>query len=219
MITVEDLKKNAEVIALIEGSQKQLYKLGYTEHGTRHTALVSSRAGKILSSLDYDKRRVELAQIAGYLHDIGNSVNRVDHSQSGAILAYNLLKNMGMNITECVEVMTAIGNHDEEYGNAVSDISAALILADKSDVSRTRVRKSNINKFDIHDRVNYAVEESFLTVDKDNKKITLDLNVDTEICSVLDYFEIFMERTIMSKRAASFLEVWFELNINGIKLL
>ena len=162
---------------------------------------------------------VELAKIAGYMHDIGNSVNRIDHAQSGAILAYDILKNMKLDLNDCAEIMTAIGNHDEQTGTAVSVISAALILADKSDVHRSRVRKININTFDIHDKVNYAVEQSSLTIDSENRKVILELEIDTSICPVLDYFEIFMDRTMMSKYAAKYLNIWFELVINGIKLL
>lgn len=164
---------------------------------------------------------MELARIAGLMHDIGNSVNRIDHAQSGAIIAYDILKNMGMPLDECIEIMMAIGNHDEGTGSPVSVISSALILADKSDVHRSRVRKTNINTFDIHDKVNYAVEKAELIVntEEDKKKVILNLEIDTNIRPVIDYFEIFMDRTMMSKRAANFLDIWFELNINGTKLL
>ncbi len=167
----------------------------------------------------YPRRRVELARIAGYLHDIGNCVNRVDHAHTGAILSYNILKDMGMDIEERTEIMMAIGNHDEKTGTAVSDISAALILADKSDVHRDRVVNTNMSNFDIHDRVNYAVTKASLEVSNEHKKVILDLDIDTEICPVLDYFEIFMDRTMMSKYAAKYLNIWFELIINDTKLL
>ncbi len=193
--------------------------LGYTEHSTRHINIVSKRAGDILEALDYTKDRVELARIAGYLHDIGNCVNRTDHAHSGAILAYNILKDMGMDIRQRTDIMTAIGNHDENTGTAVSDISAALILADKSDAHRDRVANTNLSTFNIHDRVNYAVTKSDLKIDKDNRKVTLNLYIDTDICPVLDYFEIFMERTMMSKYAAKYLKIWFELIINDTRLL
>ncbi len=219
MITLEDVKNNPEVQALVVGSQKQLNVLGYTEHSVRHTTIVSERAGKILEDLGYSKDRVELAKIAGYLHDIGNCVNRQDHAHSGAILAYNILKDMGMDVQSRTEIMTAIGNHDEQTGTAVSDISAALILADKSDVHRNRVIKTNIATFDKHDKVNYAVTDANLKLDKEKRKITLDIKIDTEICPVLDYFEIFIDRMIMSKFAAKFLKIWFELIINDTKLL
>lgn len=153
------------------------------------------------------------------MHDIGNCVNRVDHAHSGAILSYNLLKDMGMDIEERTEIMMAIGNHDEKTGTAVSDISAALILADKSDVHRNRVVNRNLSTFDIHDRVNYAVTKASLDIDSKKRKVILDLDIDTKICPVLDYFEIFMDRTMMSKYAAKYLNVWFELIINDTKLL
>ena len=153
------------------------------------------------------------------MHDIGNCVNRVDHAHSGAILAYNILKDMGMPVEERTQIMMAIGNHDENTGTAISDISAAIILADKSDVHRDRVVNSNLSTFDIHDRVNYAVTNADLNLDVENRKIILDLKIDTKICPVLDYFEIFMDRTMMSKYAAKYLNIWFELIINDTKLL
>ena len=219
MVTLEDVKNNPEVQELIIGAQKQLDALGYTEHSQRHVSIVSNRAGRILETLGYDKHRIELAKIAGYLHDIGNGVNRVDHAHSGAILAYNILKDMGMDIKDRMEIMSAIGNHDEATGTAVSDISAALILADKSDVHRDRVVNRNMATFDIHDRVNFAVTEANLEIDSENRKVILDLTIDTKICPVLDYFEIFMDRTMMSKYAAKYLQIWFELIINDTKLL
>lgn len=192
---------------------------GYTEHSYRHLGIVSKRAGDILRDLGYDERTVELTRIAGYMHDIGNCVNRVDHAHSGAILSYNILKDMGMDVDERTEIMMAIGNHDENTGTAISDISAALILADKSDVARSRVSKTNIATFDIHDKVNYAVTNADLKLDPEKKIITLKLDIDTKICPVLDYFKIFMDRTIMSKYAAKYLKIWYELIINGTKLL
>jgi len=219
MVTLEDVKNNPEVQELIIGAQKQLDALGYTEHSQRHVSIVSNRAGRVLETLGYDEHRIELAKIAGYLHDIGNGVNRVDHAHSGAILAYNILKDMGMDIKDRMEIMSAIGNHDEATGTAVSDISAALILADKSDVHRDRVVNRNMATFDIHDRVNFAVTEANLEIDSENRKVILDLTIDTKICPVLDYFEIFMDRTMMSKYAAKYLQIWFELIINDTKLL
>ena len=173
----------------------------------------------MLETLGYPQERIELAKIAGYMHDIGNCVNRVDHAQSGAILAYELLKDMGMDVEKRIEIMMAIGNHDEQTGTAVSDISAALILADKSDVHRDRVVNTNISTFDKHDKVNYAVTNSEFIINKDERKVILDLTIDTKISPVLDYFEIFMDRTMMSKYAAKYLGIWFELVINGTKLL
>ena len=219
MITLQDVKKNEEVEALIKGAQEQLKELGYTEHSHRHISIVSKRAGEILTKLKYPEREVELAKIAGYLHDIGNCVNRVDHAHSGAILAYNILKDMGMPVEERTQIMMAIGNHDENTGTAISDISAAIILADKSDVHRDRVVNSNLSTFDIHDRVNYAVTNADLNLDVENRKIILDLKIDTKICPVLDYFAIFMYRTMMSKYAAKYLNICFELIINDTKLL
>lgn len=219
MITLEDIKNNDEIQELIVGSQKQLNALGYTEHSVRHISIVSNRAGRILETLGYEEERIELAKIAGYMHDIGNCVNRVDHAHSGAILAYQILKEMGMDVKRRTEIMMAIGNHDEQTGTAVSDISAALILADKSDVHRDRVVNTNMSTFDKHDKVNYAVTNADFTINKETRKATLDLTIDTKICPVLDYFEIFMDRTMMSKYAAKYLNIWFELIINGTKLL
>lgn len=219
MITLKDIKENQEVDALINAVQKQLEAMGYTEHGHRHISIVSNRTGKILEKLGYSERTVELGKIAGYLHDIGNCVNRVDHAHSGAILAYNILKDMGMPVEERTEIMMAIGNHDENTGRAISEISAALILADKSDVHRDRVGNKNISTFNIHDKVNYAVTNANLTLDEKERRIILDLKIDRNICPVLDYFEIFMDRTMMSKYAAKFLNIWFELIINDTKLL
>ena len=219
MITLKDIKENKELDALIRGAQKQLNAIGYTEHGHRHISIVSKRAGDILEKLGYPERTVELTRTAGYMHDIGNCVNRVDHAHTGAILAYNILKEMGMPIEEITEIMMAIGNHDENTGTAVSDISAALILADKSDVHRDRVVNKNLSTFDIHDRVNYAVTKADLIMDEKERKVTLNLTIDTKISPVLDYFEIFMQRTMMCKYAAKYLKIWFELIINDTKLL
>ena len=219
MITLKDIKENQELDSLIRGAQKQLNAIGYTEHGHRHISIVSKRAGDILEKLGYPERTVELARIAGYMHDIGNCVNRVDHAHSGAIMAYNILKEMEMPVDERTEIMMAIGNHDENTGTAISDISAALILADKSDVHRDRVVNKNLSTFDIHDRVNYAVTNAELEIDEKERKIILNLTIDTNICPVLDYFEIFMQRTMMCKYAAKYLKIWFELVINDTKLL
>ena len=219
MITLEDVKQNSEVQSLIKAAQEQVDAIGYTEHSERHINIVASRCGEILQTLGYDEHIVELGKIAGYLHDIGNAINRHDHAHSGAILAYQILKEMGMSADDRAQILMAIGNHDEETGTAVSNISAALILADKSDVHRSRVTNTNMATFDIHDRVNYAVTNSRLEVNAQDRKITLKLNIDTEICPVLNYFQIFMDRTMMSKYAAKFLNIWFELVINDTKLL
>lgn len=219
MVTFEDIVNNAEVNELIINAQKQMDVIGYTEHSIRHVSLVAARAAQILESLGYDERRIELAKIAGYMHDIGNSVNRVDHAHTGAILAYNILKDMGMDVKERTEIIMAIGNHDESTGTPVSDISAALILADKSDAHRSRVSKTDRSLFDKHDEVNYAVTSSELKIDTEERKAILNLKIDTKICPVIDYFEIFMDRTKMSKRAAKYLGLWFELIINDTNLL
>ena len=218
-MTLEDVKNDAEVNLLIENAERQLSAIGYTEHGKRHVSIVSEIAGTILKELGYSEKEVELARISGYLHDIGNSINRVDHAHNGAILAYEILKRMGMPFEDAAEVMMAIGNHDEATGTAVSVVSAALILADKSDVHRSRVRNENITHFEIHDRVNYAVEDAKIEVDSLNKKIYLQFKIDTEICPVMKDYEIFLDRMIMCKRAAAFLNVWFHLEINGAILL
>lgn len=219
IITLEDLKKSEEVRALFEIADKQLAELGYTEHSFRHVGLVSSVAGDILKTLGYGEREIELAKIAGFLHDIGNAVNRVDHAHYGAILAYQILLKIGMDIREAAEIMLAIGHHDEGSGGAVSALTAALILADKSDVHRTRVRNNEIATFDIHDRVNYAVDSSKIYVDKEKKIAVLELHIDTDICPVMDYFEIFLVRMTMNRRAAEFLGLKFQLIINGTHLL
>lgn len=219
MITVQDIKKSEEVKTFLSIAENQMQVLGYTEHSFRHVALVSETAGTILENLGHHEREVELTRVAGYLHDIGNAVNRTDHAHSGAILAYNMLIRMGMDCAEAGEIMHAIGNHDERTGTAVSNISAALVLADKSDVHRSRVRNTDFATFDIHDRVNYAVEKSVITVDKIAKTADLVLEIDTNICPVMDYFEIFLTRMTMNRRAAAFLGLNFQLLINGSKLI
>ena len=219
MVTFEDVQNSPEIRELIKNAQKQLDVLGYTEHSQRHVSVVAERAAYILRTLGADEHRIELAKIAGYMHDIGNAVNRVDHAHSGAILAYQILNGLGMDIADVVEIVMAIGNHDEKTGTAVSDISAALILADKSDAHRSRVSKTDRSIFDKHDEVNDAVTHSDLIVDTEEKKVVLNLTIDTNICPVIDYFEIFMERTKMSKRAAKYLGLWFELVINDTNLL
>lgn len=219
MITLEDVKQNSEVQSLINAAQEQLDAIGYTEHSNRHINIVSERCGEILQALGYSQHIVELGKIAGYLHDIGNAINRHDHAHSGAILANQILKEMEMPADDRAQILMAIGNHDEETGTAVSNISAALIIADKSDVHRSRVTNTNMATFDIHDRVNYAVTDAKLEVNANERKIKLKLTIDTQICPVLNYFQIFMDRTMMSKYAAKFLNVWFELVINDTKLL
>lgn len=219
MITPIMLKESEEVKCLVATADRQLKEMGYTEHSFRHLNHVSKTAANILSELGFSQREIELAEIAGYLHDIGNAINRTDHAHSGAILAYEVLLRKGMSYTEACEIMLAIGNHDENSGTAVSKISAALILADKSDVHRSRVQNTDFATFDIHDRVNYAVEKSVLTVDNENKSATLQIHIDTKICPVMDYFEIFLTRMTMCRRAAAYLGLVFELIINENRLL
>lgn len=219
IITVHDIKKNEEVKTFLTIAETQMRVLGYTEHSFRHVGIVSGTAGNIMEHLGYSEREVELARIAGYLHDIGNAVNRNDHAHTGAIMAYQLLTKIGMDYNEAADIMAAIGNHDEHTGTAVSNISAALILADKSDVHRSRVRNTDFSTFDIHDRVNYAVERSVISVDKENKTADLVLKIDTAICPVMDYFEIFLVRMTMNRKAAAFLGLQFQLFVNDSRLV
>ena len=218
-VTLQDIKNSSEIKILLESGQNQLDVLKFTEHSFRHAGIVSRVAGNILREIGCSEREVVLAEIAGYLHDIGNSVNRIDHPNSGSILAYNILLRMGMELEEAAQIMLAIGNHDEHTGAAVSKISAALILADKSDVHRSRVRNHDFATFGIHDRVNYAVEQSEVKIDNQRKVITLDLTIDTHICPLMEYFEIFLTRMVMNRRAATFLGYVFELIVNKTKLL
>lgn len=218
-ITIEDIKNNSIVNKFIESANDYLGTIGYTEHGIRHVSLVASIAENVLAHLDYPKRFQELAGIAGYLHDIGNVVNRQGHGQSAALIAMRILKDMGATPDEIALIISAIGNHEEEIGDPVNPIAAALILADKSDVHKTRVRNPDIIALDIHDRVNYAAERSFLKVLKNKKTISLQLTIDTQKSKVMEYFEIFMSRMLMCRRAASFLDCNFELIINERKLL
>lgn len=215
MITYEDIKKNESIKAYIKKADESLNALGFTEHSFAHVCLVAARAEMILSKLGYSERDVELAKIAGYLHDIGNIVNRREHSQSGAVMAFRILDKLDMAADEIATIVTAIGNHDEGTGEAVNPIAAALIIADKSDVRRSRVRNRDITKFDIHDRVNYSVIETKLSINEEKTQITLDLTIDTKISPVIDYFEIFLNRMIMCKKAGNALGLEFKLIINN----
>ena len=219
MITVDDIKKDSEVKTFLEKGNKYLGTMGFTEHSYRHVSLVSNIAFNILERLNYSKREAELAAVAGYLHDIGNVVSREDHGQTGAVISYSILNRLGMPVDEIATVISAIGNHEEQYGHAINIVASALILADKSDVHRSRVRNEDVSTFDIHDRVNYAAEHSFLTVNAEAKTITMELTIDLEISTVMEYFEIFLTRMIMCRRAADFLGCDFALEINGAKLL
>lgn len=217
-LTLTDLKEDPIVRGYIEGGNRNLEAIGFTEHGLRHVGLVSHIASNILEKLEYPERTCELAAIAAYLHDIGNAVNRVSHAQTGAIMASQILERHGMIPEEIAIIIGAIGNHDEVDGHPVNDVSAALILADKSDVHRSRVRNTDPASFDIHDRVNYAVEHSFLRVYPE-ERIALEITINTELCPVMDYFEIFMARMLLCRKAANFLNTHFELKINDVKLL
>lgn len=219
MITYEELRQSPEIRTYISRADESLCALGYTEHSFAHVTRVSETAAYILRELGYDPHEIELAKIAGYLHDIGNLVNRVDHSQSGAVMAFRILDHMEMPPEDIACVVTAIGNHDEGTGVPVNGVAAALILADKSDVRRSRVRNEDFATFDIHDRVNYSVEMSRLTLDKEQKTVTLTLDIDTEVASVMAYFEIFLGRMVMCRKAADKLGLQFKLNINGQMLI
>ncbi len=244
LLTLDNIKNHAMVTAFIRRANDNLGAIGYTEHGFRHTDTVALTAYRILFEMGYPKREAELAAIAGYLHDIGNMVERSHHYYTGALISIMLLKDLGMDESEIAEIAAAIGNHDEIYGNPVSNISSAVILADKADVHRTRVRNRNLVNFDIHDRVNYAVEESSLelqpgvSLDYTNNRmadsaaeglftdaetaervITLKLKIDTSISQVMEYFEIFLSRMILCRRAANFLSSRFSLIINDAQLL
>lgn len=219
MVTLNDVKSNLEIKTYMEQGNVYLGSMGFTEHSTRHASIVSKIASDILKNLGYSEREVELAAIAGYLHDIGNVVSRHDHGQTGAILSMRILKDMGMELNEIALIASAIGNHEEEYGQPVNNIAAALIIADKSDVHRGRVRNKEFATFDIHDRVNYAAEKSEIHVLKDEKAIQLNIKINTEICPVMEYFEIFLVRMMMCRKAAAFLNTKFQLVINDARLL
>lgn len=219
MITFEDIKRDEAIKVYIKKADEALGALGYTEHSFSHVFKVADTAMYILRALGHSEHEIELAGIAGYTHDIGNLVNRADHSQSGAVMMFRLLDHKDMPAEDIATVITAIGNHDEGTGVAVNAVSAALILADKSDVRRSRVRNSDISTFDIHDRVNYSVESSRLEVDTQKMEITLYLDIDSGISSVMDYFEIFLGRMVMCRKAADYLGLKFGLDINGQKML
>ena len=218
-MTYNEIKKNKAIHNYITAADASLSALGYTEHSFAHVGAVAEKAGYILSTLGYSERTVELVKIAGYLHDIGNLVNRVDHSQSGAVMAFRILDKLGFNSEEIADIVTAIGNHDEGTGVPVSEFAAALILADKSDVRRNRVRNQDISTFDIHARVNYSVTSANLQINQDKTQIELNLTIDTEYSSVMDYFEIFMQRMILCRKAAEKLGLRFKLVINNQQLL
>ena len=218
-ITIQQIRENPEIRTYIERADISLKAMGYTEHSFQHVGIVSKVAGDILMELGHDEHTVELARIAGWMHDIGNVVNRVDHAQSGAIMAFRILDKMGMPAEDVAAIIAAIGNHDETTAWPVSEVSAALIIADKTDVRRSRVRnRSNTESFDIHDRVNYAVLNNDKALDTKEKTFTQHIKIDTEIANIIDYFEIYMNRMLLSRRAAEFLGLQFKLRVNGSKI-
>lgn len=219
MITFQDIQANKAVETYIRKADESLVALGFTEHSFAHVTIVAENAGYILETLGYSRREVELVKIAAYLHDIGNLVNRVDHSQSGAVMAFRILNDMNMPPEEIAEIVTAIGNHDEGTGTPVSPMAAALILADKSDVRRSRVRNQDVTAFDIHDRVNYSVKKAELKINEQKTLIKLKLSVDTRFGTVMDYFEIFLKRMVMCRKAADKLGLQFKLIINEQQLI
>jgi metal-dependent HD superfamily phosphatase/phosphodiesterase len=217
-VTLKDVKSNHKVRALIDGANSLLMAMGYTEHGHRHVGVVSSITRYILEKLAADPREVELGMIAAYLHDIGNVINRVDHPISGGVIAFNILDEMGMPPDEIGRVVGAIGNHEEQAGLPISLMGAALIIADKSDVHRSRVQNPIMETFDIHDRVNYAVEKSRVEMDTQEQTIALVLQIDTRFATVMEYFEIFLSRMVMCRRSAQFFGYRFVLNVNSVTL-
>ncbi|HHW68173.1 MAG: uncharacterized protein PWP07_2535 [Epulopiscium sp.] len=219
LITYQDIKNNEEINTYIKKGDELLEVMGYTDHSVVHATKVAETAAKILLTLGYSEREAELARIAGYIHDIGNTVNRIDHAQTGAVMAFNILSRLGMDPVEIATIIAAIGNHDESTGAAANPVSAALILADKTDVRRSRVRNKEFVTFDIHDRVNYAVEKSKVIIEEQKRTILLDLTIDMKISSLVEYFEIFLARMIMCRRAADFLNAKFELVANGNKMI
>ncbi|MCL6581082.1 MAG: HD domain-containing protein [Firmicutes bacterium] len=219
VVTLDHVKRDPEVQAYLAAGDAVLAAMGYTEHGQRHASLVASIARNILERLGFPNREAELAAIAGYLHDLGNVVCRHRHEQVGGVIAMQILTRLGLPPAETAMVVAAIGNHGEDIGEPVNNVAAALFLADKSDVHRTRVRNPEVASFDIHDRVNYAAQHSFVRVDEKRKAVTLELTIDTKISPVMDYFEIFLTRMLLCRRAARFLGCDFELVINDVKLL
>lgn len=219
MITFEDIKNNEAVNTYIRKADATLKEIGFTEHSFAHVGIVAENAGYIMETLGYSEREVELTKIAAYLHDIGNIVNRIDHSQSGAVMAFRILDRLNMPPEEIADVVSAIGNHDEGTGKPVSPMAAALILADKSDVRRSRVRNNDAAAFDIHDRVNYSVKKAELKINENHTLIKLKLSVDTRYGSVMDYFEIFMNRMVLCRQAAERLGLQFKLMINEQQLV
>lgn len=219
MITAAKIKENPQIRTYIEAADDALKEMGYTEHSFAHVTRAAHVAEKILTDLGYPARLCELAWIAGYMHDIGNVINRIDHAQSGAVMAFRILDKLGMPADEIAVICSAIGNHDESTAYPVNEVAAALILADKTDVRRTRVRGKDRELFDIHDRVNYSVEKASTRFLAEQREILLELHIDTDISPVPDYFEIFMDRMLLCRKAAKRLQLNFRLEINGQKIL
>jgi len=218
-ITFDMVKNNPEINLYIQQADASLSAMGFTEHSFAHVTKCAKDASDLLRALHYSEREIELARIAGYMHDIGNCINRVDHAQSGALMAFSLLGKLGMPAEDLSVVVTAIGNHDEHTAFPVNAVAAALILADKSDVRRSRVRSKDTINFDIHDRVNYAVDHATLKVDETAKTLTLSMKIDTEICPVMDYFEIFTARMLLCRKATEFFGLTFRLRINNTYII
>ena len=219
MVTFDMIRNDPAIQAYIKGADESLLAQGFTEHSFAHVSMVAENAAYLLRELGYDEHTIELARIAAYLHDIGNLVNRIEHSQSGAIMAFGMLRDMGMPAEDIATITTAIGNHDEGTGVPVNAMAAALILADKSDVRRSRVRNEDVSTFDIHDRVNYSVRKSQLKINEEHTIVKLKLTVDTRYGSVMDYFEIFLDRMILCRKAAEKLGLQFKLIINEQPLI
>ena len=218
MVTFEDIRNNKEINTYIESADTYLANIGYTEHSFKHVLRCAAVVEEILTSLGYEKRIIELGKIAAYMHDIGNVVNRAGHARSGALMAFHILEKLGMDTEEIALIVSAIGNHDESSAYPVSIISSALIIADKTDVRRSRVRKE-MKEFDIHNRVNYAAIKSRVVVNKEQKTLNLNLTIDTKICSIMEYFEIFLSRMKLCESAASFFGLEFKLVINEQELI
>ena len=218
-VNFEQIRADEKIKTYIRQADASMRAMGYTEHSFAHVTRCADRASRLLEQLGHPAREVELAHIAAYLHDIGNVINRNDHAHSGAVMAFRLLDELGMEAEEVATVITAIGNHDEKTAHPVNAVAAALILADKSDVRRSRVRNRDTIKFDIHDRVNYAVDRSELELDRERGTLTLLIRIDTEICAVMDYFEIFTSRMLLCRKAAEFFGLRFHLKINDAVLM
>lgn len=219
IVTLEEVKQRQDIQVYLSRGDRNMDAIGYTEHGFRHAEIVSERARLIISSLERDPREAELAAIGGYLHDMGNVATRQEHGQVSVMLAYNILKEMGMPPEELADIMSAVGNHEEAYGDPFGPVAAAVIIADKSDVARSRVRDIHPSRYDEHDRVNYATISSGVTVNHNRTIVSLSIEIDTEIAPIMEYFELFLDRMVMSRRAAKVLGCEFELVINGTKLL